>query len=273
MAVYGYIRHSLEKQELSAETQQFGIEQYCARLGLEPPSCYIDPAQYSKKILWDRPAGKELCRAVKRGDIVVVLRIDRLSRSMMGFGKILERWQNQGVIMHITDFAGGVFDPNNPMSRLMAHVLMSFADYQHEMIKQTTKEGLATTARQGRQTNIHAPYGFKFEGRFDRRQNKVYNAVVVNHEERTILAKMVELRAEGYSWVQIARYLNDDWKVTKRTGGKWGPEAVIRATRAYLKLMATEANAQSRNGGVPQPEGEDFDEVYEEEECLTKEPD
>lgn len=272
MAVYGYIRHSLEKQELSAETQQFGITEYARRTGLEVTSWAIDSAQYSKKLLWDRPAGKELCQRLRKGDIVIVLRIDRLGRSIPQFVRVLELWQKIGVIIHITDFAGGVFDPENPMSRLMVHVLMSFADYQHSLIVQTTKEGLATVRREGRRSGFTAPYGWKFERRYNPRARtadglgKYQDYVVPNHEERAIMAKMVELRSLGYSLWQVCNYLNEEWGVRNRKGNKWIIQRIKPCMQAYMKLMAEQAQAQEFLTGIdvtgllPEDAEDDFEE-------------
>src|SRR5580698_8779899 len=126
MAWYGYIRASTRKQDMSPETQRRIIEDYARdlRKGGEVLQFFTDPAQYSKTSLWDRSAGRDLCKCLRRGDNVVIVRLDRLARSLLNFSKILDMWQKQGIILHITDFTGGVFDPENPMAKLMAYVLM-----------------------------------------------------------------------------------------------------------------------------------------------------
>ena len=108
---YGYIRASTDKQIASPQTQRQIIEDYASRLGRSVDRFFIDPAVSGKKSLFERDAGKELSLILKTGDHVIVARLDRLSRSFVGFARILEFWLKHKITMHLCDMPGGVFDP------------------------------------------------------------------------------------------------------------------------------------------------------------------
>jgi DNA invertase Pin-like site-specific DNA recombinase len=94
--VYGYIRASTDKQIASPETQRQIIEEYARRLGKTVDRCFVDPATSGKKRLHDRTAGRELMTTLRTRDTVIVARLDRLSRSFIGFAQILDAVTRKG---------------------------------------------------------------------------------------------------------------------------------------------------------------------------------
>jgi DNA invertase Pin-like site-specific DNA recombinase len=112
---------------------------------------------------------------------VIVARLDRLSRSFVGFAHILDAWLRLKVVLHLCDMPGGVFDPENPMSEMM----IVFANYERRRISQRTRRW--------------AEYGWRWEKRTDSRTGNLINVKVPDEREREILRKAVELRAAGHS--------------------------------------------------------------------------
>jgi DNA invertase Pin-like site-specific DNA recombinase len=236
--VYGYIRASTDKQIASPETQRQIIEDYAKRLGRSVDGYFIDPAVSGKKSLFDRDAGKEMLAQLKSGDEVIVARLDRLSRSFVGFAKILEFWLKHKIKMHLCDMPGGVFDPDNPMSELLIGVLIIFANYERRLISVRTREGLQARKLRGEKYCRWAEYGWRWEKRFDPKLDKDVNVKVVDEHERAIMAKCVELKAAGYSRDKIRQYLNYDWKVRTRMGGHWTNSRIEFLVQQGLRLMA-----------------------------------
>jgi DNA invertase Pin-like site-specific DNA recombinase len=126
--VYGYVRASTDKQIASPETQRQIIEEYARRIGKTVDRHFIDPATSGKKRLYDREAGRELMASMRSRDTVIVARLDRLSRSFIGFAQILDSWTKLKVGIHLCDMPGGHFDPDNPMSEMMIGILIVFAN-------------------------------------------------------------------------------------------------------------------------------------------------
>ena len=76
-------------------------------------------------------------------------RLDRLSRSFIGFAQILDSWTKLKVGIHLCDMPGGHFDPDNPMSEMMIGILIVFANYERRLISQRTREGLQARKQRG----------------------------------------------------------------------------------------------------------------------------
>jgi len=102
-----YIRASTDKQIASPETQRQIIEEYAGRLGRNVDRYFIDPATSGKKRLQDRTDGRELMTTLLSRDTVIVARLDRLSRSFIGFAQILDSWTKLKVGIHLCDMPGG----------------------------------------------------------------------------------------------------------------------------------------------------------------------
>ena len=99
-------------------------------------------------------------------------RLDRLSRSFIGFAQILEFWMKHKISMHLCDMPGGVFDPDNPMSEMMIGILIVFANYERRLISVRTREGLQARKHAARSTAAGPEYGWRWEKRYDSRLGK-----------------------------------------------------------------------------------------------------
>jgi DNA invertase Pin-like site-specific DNA recombinase len=236
--VYGYIRASTDRQIASPETQKQIIEEYARRLGRSVDRFFIDPAVSGKKSLFERDAGKELSLILKKGDEVIVARLDRLSRSFVGFAKILEFWLKHKIRMHLCDMPGGVFDPDNPMSEMLIGMLIVFANYERRLISVRTREGLQARKQRGERYCRWAEYGWRWEKRFDPALGKDVNVKVVDEGERAIMAKCVELRAAGCSLDKIRQHLNYERKARTRLAGQWTTGRVAVLVQQGLRLRA-----------------------------------
>jgi DNA invertase Pin-like site-specific DNA recombinase len=235
---YGYIRASTDKQIASPDTQKQIIEDYARRLGRTVDRFLIDPAVSGKKSLFERDAGKELSLILKKGDHVIVARLDRLSRSFVGFARILEFWLKHKITMHLCDMPGGVFDPDNPMSEMLIGMLIVFANYERRLISVRTREGLQARKSRGEKYGRWAEYGWRWEKQYDPRLRKDVNVKVADQGERAMMAKCVELRAAGLSLDKIRQYLNYEMKARTRLGGHWTTARITFLVQQGLRLMA-----------------------------------
>ena len=256
---YGYIRASTDKQIASPETQRQIIEDYARRLGRTVDGYFIDPAVSGKKALFDRDAGKELMAQLKKGDEVIVARLDRLSRSFVGFARILEFWLKHKIKMHLCDMPGGVFDPDNPMSELLIGMLIVFANYERRLISVRTREGLQARKQRGEKYCRWAEYGWRWEKRLDPRLKTQVNVKVPDENERAILRKVVELRAAGQSLDQIRQHLNYVMKARTRMGGEWTTGRMTFLFEQGLRLMAETAAGTTNEPLARVDEEADYD--------------
>lgn len=158
----------------------------------------------SGRSLRRRPVLERVIARIERGeaDALVVSKLDRLSRSVMDFGTLVDRAQRKGWAIVVIDPA---IDMTTPNGRLLANMLVSIAQWEREMIGQRTKEGLAAKKAAG---TLKAPLG---------RQSKLPSAVV-----RRIRSEF----ESGRSLRGIAMGLNEDQVATGQGGKQWHASTV-----------------------------------------------
>jgi site-specific DNA recombinase len=148
-------------------------------------------------------------------DCVVVYKVDRLSRSLLDFAKMLEVFErHQVAFVSVTQ----QFNTTTSMGRLMLNVLLSFAQFEREMISERTRDKIAATRRKGKWTG-----GMPLLG-YDVHDTKL----VVNEEEASRVRQVFELYLEHQSLLAVVAELDQrgwstkHWTTRKGTdrGGK-----------------------------------------------------
>lgn len=97
----------------------------------------------------DRPALKRLMADIELGkiDCVVVYKVDRLSRSLLDFSRLMELFERKGVsFVSVTQ----QFNTTHSMGRLTLNILLSFAQFEREIISERTRDKIAAARRSGR---------------------------------------------------------------------------------------------------------------------------
>jgi site-specific DNA recombinase len=136
----------------------------------------------------DRPALKLLLSDITEGkvDVVVVYKIDRLTRSLFDFAKIVEAFEAKGVsFVSITQ----QFNTSTSMGRLTLNVLLSFAQFERELAGERIRDKIAASKKKGMWMGGLPPLGYDVKDR----------KLVVNAEEaRTVLhifRRYIELKS------------------------------------------------------------------------------
>lgn len=132
--------------------------------------------------------------AAGHADLLVVAKLDRLSRSMLDFASIIARSQQEGWGLVALDL--GV-DTSTPNGKLVANIIMALAEWERELISERTRDALAAVKARGT--------------RLGRRSNV----------EPDTLATIRTLRAGGRGYHAIARILNDGNVPTAQGGKRW----------------------------------------------------
>jgi len=153
----------------------------------------------------DRPAFQRLLHDVeaRKIDCVVVYKVDRLSRSLMDFAAVMARFNTANVaFVSVTQN----FSTADSMGRLTLNMLMSFAQFEREMISERTRDKVAASRRKGKWTGGTVPLGYNVEtGR-----------LVVNELEAVVVQEIFALYLERRSTLEVARILNSSDRRTKR---------------------------------------------------------
>ena len=228
--------HGLELEFNSLDAQRDACEAYIksqASQGCKAlPQHYDDPA-YSGGNL-DRPAVKRLLADIEAGriDVVVVYKIDRLTRSLADFAKLVEAFDARSIsFVAVTQ----QFNTTTSMGRLTLNVLLSFAQFERELSSERVRDKIAASRRKGKWTGGSVPLGY------DARDKKL----VVNKTEaetvRIIFRRYLELQSFSRLVVDLDRRgivtKRRNTKVAKFQGGipfTYGPLAHFLKNRIYL---------------------------------------
>ncbi len=213
---FGYLLASADRRVESPKVQQAVIERYCGQIGRQINGLFADKADAGNLPLFDREGGRQLLDRLRRGDHLVVARLDRLAESSLRIAQILDQLRQFGVVAHLADMPGGVLDPGDPSCKLTVNVLLSAAKQERRSLGMRTRQALANLKAEGRRYCRFAPFGFKWQ-----RQGKK-TVMVPDAREQKICIKVAELRVGGYSIDQIRQYLAYEWRIRNRSGNEFG---------------------------------------------------
>src|ERR1700682_1695696 len=96
---------------------------------------------------WDRPELHKLLDQLRKGDVLVVWKLDRLSRSLRDVLTIMERLGEASAgFRSLTE----AIDTTTPAGRMMMQMVGAFAEFERSMLRERTKAGLDAARREGR---------------------------------------------------------------------------------------------------------------------------
>lgn len=209
----GYVRVSTAEQGDSGaglEAQEAAIRAECSRRGWR--LIRLETDVLSGRTL-RRPGLNRALRAVRTGEAagLVVAKLDRLSRSVVDFGKLLQEATKSGWNIVALDF--GV-DLSTPPGKLVANVMVSVAEWERDVIAQRTREALAVKRSQGVQLG----------------RPRVL--------EESVRRRIRILRGRGWSYQRMADDLNRRGVPTAHGGRQWHA-ATVRAAASSRRQRSS----------------------------------
>lgn len=214
MTVYGYSRVSTDEQAssgLGLAAQRTAMEQAAAGRGWDLE--WATDAGVSGSVpMAEREALAPVLTSLRRGDVLVVAKLDRLSRSLADFAALMDRSAREGWDLVALDL--GV-DTTTPTGRFVANLMANVSQLERELIGQRTRDALAERKRQG--ARLGGP-------------------VTLPDDVRQRVARE---HAAGESLAAIARRLTAEGVATARGGVRWYPSTV----RAVVRSVALDAEA------------------------------
>jgi DNA invertase Pin-like site-specific DNA recombinase len=167
------------------------------------PDFYEDPGFSGGNM--ERPGLKRLLKDIQAGkiDIVVVYKIDRLSRSLADFAKMVEVFDN-----HMVSFSSVTQQINSAtsMGRLMLNVLLSFAQFEREVTGERIRDKIAASKRKGMWMGGSVPLGYRVENR----------ALQIEPQEAELVQRIFKQFITEKSTTKIVKELNEQGIQTKR---------------------------------------------------------
>jgi len=135
----GYARVSTDAQDLTVQREAL------AALGVDIARIYTDHGLSGTNRA--RPGLREAMAACRTGDTLVVTKLDRLARSVPDARDIVDELTARGVRLNL---GGSVHDPTDPIGRLLFSVLSMIAEFEADLARARTREGMAVAKRPGR---------------------------------------------------------------------------------------------------------------------------
>src|SRR5699024_3775961 len=134
----GYARCSTDKQDLRAQKSELAK--------LSPDRVFTDEGYTGTKR--DSRAGlDQTMAALRAGDTLIVTTLDRLARSVPDARAIATEWQQRGARLQIGNV---VHDPSDTMGKMFFNVLAMLAEFEADLARRRTREGMAEARRQGK---------------------------------------------------------------------------------------------------------------------------
>ena len=159
----------------------------------------------------ERPALKRLLAdiAAKRVDTVVVYKVDRLTRSLADFAKIVEQFDKQGIsFVSVTQ----QFNTTTSMGRLTLNVLLSFAQFEREVTGERIRDKIAASKRKGMWMGGVVPLGYDLEDRH----------LVVNQSEAEQVREIYRLYLKLGCVTKLQEYLKQAGILSKKRISRTG---------------------------------------------------
>lgn len=135
----GYARVSTDGQDLTAQPNAL------VALGVEVDRIYVDHGLTGTNRA--RPGLREAMAACRSGDMLVVAKLDRLARSVTDARDIVDELTRRQVKLNL---GGSIHDPTDPVGRLLFNVLAMVAEFEADLIRARTREGMAVARAKGR---------------------------------------------------------------------------------------------------------------------------
>lgn len=135
----GYARCSTDKQDLAAQRAAL------AALGVSSNRIYVDHGLTGTNRA--RPGLDQALAAVRKGDTFVVPKLDRLARSVPDARHIADTLVQRGVILAL---GNSRYNPGDPMGKMFFNILATFAEFEADLIRLRTREGMAIARAKGK---------------------------------------------------------------------------------------------------------------------------
>jgi site-specific DNA recombinase len=210
----------LEQEDSSLDAQRDAAEAYVSSQkheGREVVAKAYNDGGFTGSNM-ERPALQNLLADIEAGaiDCVIVYKVDRLSRSLLDFTKIVEKFDQHGVsFVSVTQ----QFNTSTSMGRLVLNVLLSFAQFEREMISERIRDKVAASRRRGKWSGGMPLLGYTVEN----------TKLIVDEVEADRVRQIFELYIEHCSLLPVVKVLRQRSWTTKQWVTRKGGNAPGRA--------------------------------------------
>ncbi|MBW3243494.1 recombinase family protein [Epibacterium sp. DP7N7-1] len=234
MSLIGYARVSTDEQSTTSQEEE-----------LRSAGCMQVHQEHASGGSRTRPVLNRLVRDVRPGDTLVVVRLDRLARSLSHLLEVIEALEERGV--HFRSLRDPV-DTSSPQGKFALQVLGAAAELERSLIRDRTKDGLASARLAGR---IGGNPGLKARNpetlRKIRRARDVSFMDKLENSAQDWVPEVRRLRPQ-MPWEDVTRIINVQLPVDVR---QWTPERLKRAAKRYVREGLLEPIVLQRSPARP----------------------
>jgi DNA invertase Pin-like site-specific DNA recombinase len=196
MAAYGYCRVSTARQASEGESldvQRRQIEGYAHMHGLTLRGVTVEEGVSGSIAVHERPKGGPLFAKLRKGDVVIAPKLDRLFRSALDALQVVEDLRKRGVSLHLLDLGGDI--SGNGLSKLFLTIAAAFAEAERDRIRERIAQVKADQKARGRYLGGIVPFGYR---------RGEHGELAPHKAEQAAIRQMMALRAQGKALRAIA---------------------------------------------------------------------
>jgi putative DNA-invertase from lambdoid prophage Rac len=201
MTAYGYCRVSTARQASEGESldvQRRQIEGYAHMHGLPLCGVAVEDGVSGSVPVHERPKGGPLFAKLRKGDIVIAPKLDRLFRSALDALQVVEDLRKRGVSLHLLDLGGDI--SGNGLSKLFLTIAAAFAEAERDRIRERIGQVKADQKARGRYLGGIVPFGYR---------RGEHGELMPHEAEQAAIREMLALRAQGDTLRAIAKRMQD----------------------------------------------------------------
>lgn len=213
----GYCRVSTKDQSegMSLGYQEDRITTECKARGWKLLEIFTDIG--SGADMENRPEYQRLLKAIKKADVIVAHKLDRVARNAKEVLGLLDTLKNSSKGLLIIDMP---IDPFSAIGRLVFTIMAGVAELERLLILERTAFGRNTKRERGGYSHGAPPYGYRAED----------GELALEPSEQRVITAIRRYRGLRWSLREIANKLTKDGFKTKR-GGKWHPSIISKILR------------------------------------------
>ncbi|MGE5704106.1 MAG: recombinase family protein [Clostridia bacterium] len=241
-ALYGRVSTDEQAQEgFSIAAQKEKLSAYAHSQDWHIFDFYFDEGVSGKHT--ERPELQRLLADLRHGklDVVLVYRLDRLTRSVLDLYQLLQEFDQYKVCFAS---ATEVYDTTTAIGRLFITLVAALAQWERENLAERVKLGMEQMALEQKRPGGPPPYGYR------RDQD---GGLLVQPEEAAIVREIYDRYVRGSGVGAIAKWLNNRG-IMPRHAGRWAESTLLRILRNHVYFGALRWNYADKNSSINPPD-------------------
>ena len=226
VTVRTYVRVSTDEQALSGYSLQAQTD-HLARLaqlnGWSLVRAYRDDGFSAKDM--KRPGLQELLREANAGDVILVYKLDRLTRSVRDLDELLRQFEQRGLMFRS---ATEQFETATASGRLFLRIVTEIAEWERETIAERSAMGKRKKVELGEWGGGPVPFGYRAEPSGKVKAGKQLLRLVPDPTRAHLVAAIFERYLSGHGSRSICVWLNDELGARTAQGARWRVSTLIR---------------------------------------------